>query len=268
MPKPPPKRCWKNPPRRIATRTTTGRPVDRTLLMQWLFLASAWTLFGVVVLADATRPYTTADRIMAVLTIPGPFITLALLLAFCVQPVWGGKKEDERMRRGSVLALSGALALTPVCPGHPAPPYPTPEIREIAALDIKGMVAYAMRGELGNSGAYVGLAVRCARRGPADIEATAFFGAFPGAHHPVQLAVRRPDGTGERFGAVLAGGPEAGFHSPQLRDPHDVERFVTVALQPGALISNGYRSFWNRTSAQRNQQVREEFLACVHRPRD
>ena len=236
--------------------------------MRWLFLASAWTLFGVVVLADATRPYTTADRIMAVLTIPGPFITLGLLLAFCVQPVWGGKKEDERRRRVSVLALSGALALTPVCPGHAAPPYPTPEIREIAALDIKGMVAYAMRGALGNSGEYVGLAVRCAIHGPADIEATAFFGAFPGSHRPVQLAVRRPDGTGERFGAVLAGGPEAGFHSPQLRDPHDVERFVTVALQPGALISNGYRSFWNRTSAQRNQQVREEFLACVHRPRD
>ena len=87
-------------------------------------------------------------------------------------------------------------------------------------------------------------------------------------HHPVQLAVRSPDGAVERFGAVLAGGPEAGFHSPQLRDPHDAQRFVTVALQPGALISNGYRSFWNRASEQRNQQVRDEFLACVQRPRD
>ena len=62
--------------------------------MQWLFLASAWTLFGVVVLADASRPYTTADRVIAVLTVPGPFMTLGLLLAFCVQPLWRGKKED------------------------------------------------------------------------------------------------------------------------------------------------------------------------------
>lgn len=64
------------------------------MLMRLLFLASAWTLFGVVVLADATRPYTTADRVVAVLTVPGPFITLGLLLAFCVQPVWGGDEDD------------------------------------------------------------------------------------------------------------------------------------------------------------------------------
>ncbi len=68
--------------------------MDRTMLMRLLFLASAWTLFGVVVLADATPPYTPGDRVMAVLTVPGPLITLGLLLAFCVQPVWGGKKED------------------------------------------------------------------------------------------------------------------------------------------------------------------------------
>ena len=151
-------------------------------------------------------------------------------------------------------------------PAAAAPPHPTPEIREIVALEQQDMVTYAMRGSLGDSGEYVGLAVLCAIHGPADFEATAFFGAFPGTRHPVQLAVRSPDGAVERFGAVLRGGPEAGFHSPQLRDPHDAQRFVTVALQPGALISNGYRSFWNRASEQRNQQVREEFLACVHRP--
>ena len=170
------------------------------------------------------------------------------------------------MRRASLLALVGLVAL-PLA-GHPAPPWPTPEIRVITALDIKGTVAYGMRGTLGNAGEVVGLAVLCAIDGPAEIEATTFFGAFPGVHRPVQLAVRSPDGTVERFGAVLAGGPEAGFHSPQLRDPHEAERFVTVALQPGALISNGYRSFWNRASARRNQQVRDEFVACVQRSRE
>lgn len=73
--------------------------MDRTRLMRWLFLASAWTLFGVVVLTDATRPYTTADRVMAVLTVPGPFIVLGLLLAFCVQPVWGGRKGAVDAKR-------------------------------------------------------------------------------------------------------------------------------------------------------------------------
>ena len=64
------------------------------MLIRLLFLASMWTLLGAVLLADATRPYTTTERVIAVLTIPAPFIALGLLLAFCVQPVWGGKKED------------------------------------------------------------------------------------------------------------------------------------------------------------------------------
>lgn len=172
------------------------------------------------------------------------------------------------MRRVSVLALGGLLALILVGIGHTAPPWPTPEIREITALGGQDTVAYAMRGALGDAGEYVGLAVFCALHGPAEIEGTAFFGAFPGAHRPVQLAAGVPDGTVEHFGPVVRAGPESGFHSPQLRDPPAAERFVAAALQPGALISNGYRSFWNRASAPRNQQVREEFLACVHRPRD
>ena len=125
-----------------------------------------------------------------------------------------------------------------------------------------------MRGTLGTSGEVIGLAVLCAMHGSAEIQATAFFGTFPGAHRPVQLAVRGPGGTVERFGAVVAGGPEAGFHSPQLRVSHDAQRFVTAALQPGALVSNGYRSFWNRASARRNQQVRDAFVACVQRSRE
>jgi len=172
------------------------------------------------------------------------------------------------MRRVSVLALSAALAPLLVGIGHTAPPWPTPEIREIAALGGQDTVAYAMRGPLGDSGEYVGLAVLCALHGPAEIEVTVFFGTFPGAAYPVQLAAGVPDKTVEHFGPVVRAGPESGFHSPQLRDPHDAERFVMVALQPGSLISNGYRSFWNRVSAPRNQQVREEFLACVHRPRE
>ena len=146
-----------------------------------------------------------------------------------------------------------------------APPWPTPEITQLDRLEAPHTVAYAMRGALGESGEYVGLAFLCATRGPAEIEVTAFFGAFPGSHHPVQLAVRGPDGTVERFGPVVKAGPESGFHSPQFTTPPDAARFVSSALRSGALISNGYRSFWNRVSVARNRQVRDEFLACLRR---
>ena len=173
------------------------------------------------------------------------------------------------MHWGSLYVLAALLAPALVGTAHAAPPWPTPEITQIDALaERPDTVAYAMRGMLGNSGEYVGLAVQCAPQGTAEPQVTAFFGAFPGPQHPVQLAVRNPDGTGEGFGPVVRAGPEAGFHSPQLTAPQDVVRFVQRALQPGALISNGYRSFWNRVSATRNQQVREEFLACVRQRPD
>lgn len=68
--------------------------MDRMMLMRSLFLASAWTLFGAAALADAAPPYSTADRVIAVLTAPGPFITLGLLLAYCVQPLWTGTQDE------------------------------------------------------------------------------------------------------------------------------------------------------------------------------
>ena len=147
---------------------------------------------------------------------------------------------------------------------NPAPT-PTPEIRTIDALNLPDTVAYAMRAPLGAPGAYVGLGVLCPQQGPPAPQVTAFFGTFPGPHQPVQLAVRGPDGTVERFGPVVAGGPESGVHSPQLRAPADARRFVTAALQPGALISNGHNSFRNRVPAARNQHVRQEFLTCLQR---
>ena len=176
------------------------------------------------------------------------------MIAYLVVTVFGG----------SARALGTLLPAVLICTAHATPPQPTPEIGQIDALGIQGMVAYAMRGALGTSGEYVGLAILCAARDDTEMQVTAFFGAFPGSHRPVQLAVRGPDGTTvERFGPVVAAGPESGVHSSQPRDPHEAIRFVSVALQSGALISNGYRSFWNRASAARNGQVRGEFLACV-----
>jgi len=152
-----------------------------------------------------------------------------------------------------------ALLLAPV---HADTTYPTPEITRIEALDAPGSVTWGMRGELGETGHYVGLVMTCKTDGSRTGEVTAFFGSFPGERHPVQLAVRSAGGKVGRFGPVVAGGPESGFHSPRITDPQEAKRFLRLALQPGSLISNGYRSFWNRVSEARNKEVLAAFLAC------
>lgn len=143
--------------------------------------------------------------------------------------------------------------------------FPTPEIVRIDELGIPGAAAWAMKGALGESGIAVGLAAVCETEGPRRIEATAFFGAFPRDRRPVQLAVRIAEGTVERFGPVVSGGPEAGFHSPKIVDPAEAERFARAAFRPGSLVSNGYRSFRNRASEARNREVREALIACIGR---
>lgn len=174
-------------------------------------------------------------------------------------------EEEETMRMSlskTVLAAAAIAASGAVQAGET---YPTPEIARIEALDIPNSVAWAMRAELGISGFYVGLAFVCATEGPRKLEATAFFSGFPADRRPVQLAVRTADGSVHRFGPVVRGGPEAGFHSPQLTDLEDAARFARVALLPGSLVSNGFRSFWNRASQASNRAVREAFLACLER---
>ena len=163
----------------------------------------------------------------------------------------------------TAVLLAAALAL----PGaaQAGETFPTPDIARIDELDIHGAAAWAMKGAFGDSDIAVGLAAVCAMEGPRRVEATAFFGAFPGDRRPVQLAVRIAEGTVERFGPVVSGGPEAGFHSPRIVDPAEVARFVRAAFRPGSLVSNGYRSFRNLASEARNRAVREAFLACLGR---
>ena len=143
--------------------------------------------------------------------------------------------------------------------------WPTPEISVIREFKQGGAVIYAMRGQLENTATYVGMAFSCATTGPRKAEASVFFGSFPAHRRPVQLAVRLPDGSGQAYGPVLRGGPESGFHSPLIRDPRRAEAFARAALTPGALISNGYRSFFNRAGEARNRQVRDAFIACLRR---
>jgi len=165
--------------------------------------------------------------------------------------------------RPARLFMMTALFLAPLSVGYADTTYPTPEITRIEPHAMSGGEAWVMRGELGDTGHYVGLAIVCREEPSGAVEVTAYFSSFPGKDHPVQLAVRSAGGRGESFGPVVAAGPQSGFHSPRLTDWDEAVRFLRLALEPGALVSNGYRSFWNRVSEVRNREVLEAFLACA-----
>lgn len=168
------------------------------------------------------------------------------------------------LRRVSRIAaaLLGAAVLAASLAGAASPRQPT-EITDIVRIDVANSVAWAMDGAV--SGMVVPLVLTvCAERCPQCTEVTAFFGQFPPDGRPVQLAVRSPDGTVERFGPAVRGAPGA-MHSPAVAHPRDAERFALAALLPGAVISNGYESFRNRAGEARNREARETLLACLRR---
>ena len=132
---------------------------------------------------------------------------------------------------------------------------------------MPGALAYAMRGRLGNTNTYLGLSLLCPRSTAKRVEITAYFGGFPADARPVQLAVRDAAGTVEHFGPAVRGSPASGFHSPRVTDPLQALEFVNAALQPGSLVSNGYRSFRNRASRADNERVRNAFIRCLRERR-
>ena len=142
--------------------------------------------------------------------------------------------------------------------------FPTPEIAAFEELEVGGTRSYVMRAEWRASGHFVGMALVCAASDGTGTKVVTSFGSFPDSPRRVQLGVRGPDGKVSRFGrAFVSPGPTGGFHSPELLDRKDIERFARAAVQSGALVSNGYRSFWNRVSAVENDRVLTAFLSCV-----
>ena len=165
---------------------------------------------------------------------------------------------------GRGLAVLACLASL-VAAGAGEAQWPTPEVHEIVVLKEAGTQIYGMRAELGSPVVIVGLALVCDRRESGESLIDVYFGGFPRDRRPVQLAVRTEAGRVERFGGIVAGGRGAGFHSPRLVREDEMLRFMDVSLKAGSLISNGYRSFWNRVSTERNAEVREQFTACLRR---
>lgn len=164
--------------------------------------------------------------------------------------------------RSTPAAVLAAFLLCTI-PDPARAQHPTPEIEIIQQIPIPGSVAYGMRARLGATDTYLGLTFLCTLSPPVEIEITAHFGAFPADGRPVQLAIRRSDGQILRFGPVVHAGSRSGFHSPRVTDRRQAERFANAALQPDSLVSNGYRSFWNRGSTRDNRTARLRFLACL-----
>ena len=105
----------------------------------------------------------------------------------------------------------------------------------------------------------VGLAAVCAA-GRAQIRV--MLGAFPEALTLLQLAVRLPNGAAERFGPVFRANSSAGFHSPEIVEPPEINRFFAAAFVPGALVSNGYNSFFNDASPEAARRFRDHLAGC------
>ena len=135
----------------------------------------------------------------------------------------------------------------------------TPTIEGVEEFENEGNTTAVMRVQPEGLDWYMGMSATCQEAGAV---LNVFLGPFPGTDLPVQLAVRGPDERTEHFGDILQGGPEHGFHSPILNDDDDIERFIELALQTGALISNGYNSFFNQADEDANAEFREALAEC------
>ena len=162
--------------------------------------------------------------------------------------------------RKTILSIILALAVAGSAQG--AGPVPTPEASTIVKLDIPGTLAWTMKAPLADTGHYVGFSLICSMTVPGELKATAFFGPFPHDRRPLEVAIRTPAGTIERFGPVVTAGPESGFHSLQITNWVSILRFANASLVPSSLISNGYNSFWNRASTSDNLETWKAFRAC------
>ena len=131
----------------------------------------------------------------------------------------------------------------------------TPQVTRLRPLAGGPGAGFLLRAPLPGGGrGFLSVCVACDNL---ELSAAASFGPFPEDGRPVQLAVRGPLGDVHRFGPVVRhAGTASGFHSPLIDDPDEARRFVAAVFRQGALISNGYRSLWNRVDESENAGVR------------
>lgn len=136
---------------------------------------------------------------------------------------------------------------------------PTPVARELGELGGAG-VAYVLRGALGG-GSEQAVAAVLACDADGAVTAAVSFGGSPPAGRALQVAVRRADGSVERFGPVVSGTPGSGVHAPAFAGA-DAWRFASSVLDTGALLSNGFVSLWNRVEPAANAAALAALETC------
>ena len=161
---------------------------------------------------------------------------------------------------GSVLPLLVLVSI--VFPIAAAAQIPTPTLSSWERVELGRERGWVMVGDATSPDApwRPGAMVMCT--GGDTPRLGAYFGPFPSDGRPVQFAVRLPDQSVERAGPVVRGGPGTGFHEPLVEDPATALRIGRAVLTTGALVSNGYFSFWNAASMAANSQVLADLERC------
>ena len=97
-----------------------------------------------------------------------------------------------------------------------------------------------------------------------DLAAYVQFSSFPSIPTLTQLSVRRADGSVWRWQKPesIVGTPQSGFPFYELQDG-DAKALLDAANNPGTLISDGHRSFWNRSKAADADKTKQHLGPCL-----
>ena len=135
--------------------------------------------------------------------------------------------------RPMTAAVVAAIAMA--C--APAAEAPTPTVGSLEAVRDSETEVLLARVTVG--GAVVGFALSCDDARPLM---AVYLGPFPSRLQALQLATRTAGGAVTRFGGAFRADAASGLHSPQLAGD-DLDGFLQAVLEPGTLVSNGYRSY-------------------------
>lgn len=166
----------------------------------------------------------------------------------------------------ALILLAGTIACGSAPADEDLAPVETPEARTINVdVDANGTRGRGFAADMDGMPWRIGVVIVC-DIATGLLEGHLSFGSFPD-NRPVQAAVLAPGGAVERFGPAVwtEHGALAGFHSPVVEGRDNVLRLMAAAFTEGALVSNGWRSVWNRIPAADNARARGDILECAGR---
>ena len=162
---------------------------------------------------------------------------------------------------GLVSVAAAAVVAVVACPAGAGAQSPVPVIGTVQAVDVPSGLAYALAAEH-SPGVTVGVSIACE---PGELSVVADFGPFPADARPVQFSLRSRGGAVTRFSDVVRGDLAARSHSPRLLELDAALAFLELALEPGALVLNGHRSFRLALGADRARALLAEVRTCAAR---